>query len=272
MSRSLGVIGAIGVGFIGTALQADLYGTLMPLEWRGSPPRRLPIVETELGYRYVNSEQFGYASFLVTSLDLRWEGLRLSPSAWFALDDRNTRQRIEGAYRFFGPRAASSQMASDGSFVELQSALTRHHFGPEGFDTLTGEVFALGRLDLVRFDENLVGTFSEIGVGVGLQAFDYDAPGHPLGEDTESLLLGRLGFGFYLGGPEAPRAEVVSFYEHRHDDYAGGLVEDAIGVPGHMGASARVDVSEHIGLSTLVSIGADIVTGLSVHIRQGIDP
>lgn len=272
IAQSAGMVGAMGAGLFATSLQADLYGTLMPLDWRGKPARTAAIVEAELGYRYVSTEQFEYASFVVAALDLRWQGVRVSPSGWYALDDQNARHRLAFGYRFLGPRPGLPP-AADGTFLEMEGAVTHHRFGTERFDSLTGEVMTLGRLDLERVDAYLTGTFSELGVGIGLGAFDQRDDDAGLEADREAgLMLVHLGFGFYLGGPSAPRAEVLSYYEHRHDDFAGGLVENAIGVPGHMGVSSRIHLSEQLGLAAMFEIGADLVTGISLLIRQQDSP
>jgi hypothetical protein len=265
--RTSGVVAAMGAGLLGNSLQADIWGVAMPLDARGMPAETAPIVEAEVGYRHVHDTHFDYASFLVTALDLRWRSLHLRPSSWYALDDRNVRLGMLAGHRFFGPRPGEAP-AADGSYLEIHAAVTRHRFAQERFTTVTGELFAGGRLDLVHLDPWLQGAFSELGIGIGLQAFDYDAGGLELGVDRESLLLARFGFGFYVGGPDAPRAEIFNYYEHRHDDFAGGFNEAAIGIPGHLGLSTTVYLHDAVGMHAVFEAGASLLGGASLLLRS----
>ncbi len=108
--------------------------------------------------------------------------------------------------------------------------------------------------------------FGELGFGFGLQMFDY--PDLPLGEDIESLLLARMGWGFYLGGPGTPVGEVVSYYDHRHDDYVGGFTERLIGIPGHIGISGQAWLHDNVGFNAIFEAGAATMAGGSVMFRD----
>ncbi len=263
--REAGIVSAMGVGAWVISWQTDIHGTLIPLEDRGTPETTLAHLEVEAGYRYVHNPRFRYAHFAYNALELRTGGLRLRPSAQVALDDGNRRLRLLGAYRFLGPRA-EERAAPDGTFLELRGAVTHHAHFAERFATFTPEVMMFGRYDLERLHPQLRGLFGEAGLGVGLQLFDYD--GLPLGEDTESLLLARMGGGIYFGGPETPVGEVVSYYDHRHDDYVGGLVEQAIGVPGHIGLSGRAWLHDHVGFNALIEVGAAVMAGGALMFRD----
>ena len=207
-----------GVGMFGTALVSDIVGTAWPLADRGMPATTRPYVEVELGYRAVHDPQFAYAHLMKQRLDASLYGWRLSPEMWLALDDTNARMRFEVAYRPVGPR--SDRASSDGSFVDVRTAVTHHRFAPEGFRTLTAEVASRGRLDLARYDDFLLGQFAELEIGVAVQTFDYDLGG--VDDDHETLLLTRFAHGVYIGKPpEPPYGEVLHFYDHRHDTYAG---------------------------------------------------
>jgi hypothetical protein len=265
ISREAAVVGALGVGLWAITWQADIFGALVPLASRGETQPTLSHLEVEAGYRYVHDPQFRYASFAYNALEFRTGGLRLRPSTMVALDDGNRRLRLLGAYRFFGPRA-HARPASDGTYFELQTAVTHHAFLSERFSTLTPEVFATGRLDLHTLHPHLSGMFGELGVGFGLQLFDIGD--RPLGDDVESLLLVRMGRAFYLGGPDAPSGEVFSYYDHRHDDYVGGFTERAIGVPGHIGFSGRAWLHDNVGFNAIFEAGAAIMAGGSLMFRE----
>jgi hypothetical protein len=241
-----------------------MYGTLVPISARGRAQPTLSHLEVEAGYRYVHDTRFAYESFAYNALEVRSGGLRIRPSTMVALDDANRRTRLLAAYRFFGPRAEERD-ARDGTYFELRTAVTHHLFQREDFATLTPEVFATGRLDLQRLHPDLVGMFGELGVGVGLQLFDIGD--RPLGDDTESLLLVRMGWGFYLGGPDTPVGEVFSYYDHRHDDFVGGFTERSIGVPGHVGFSGRAWLHDNVGFNAIFEAGAAIMGGASLMFR-----
>lgn len=260
------VIAIGGVGIFGTALLSDIVGTAWPLADRGAPLTTRPHLELELGYRAVHDPQFAYAHLMKQRLDATFFGWRLSPEMWLALDDANARMRLEVAYRPIGPR--SDRASSDGSYVDVRTALTHHRFAPEGFRTLTTELAARGRLDLARYDDFLVGQFAELEVGVAVQSFDYDLPGLGLGTDNETLLLTRFAHGVYIGKPpEPPYGEVLHFYDHRHDTYAGGLTGFAIGAPGFFGFDARIYPTETLGIQADVAFGSAIMGGLSLLTR-----
>lgn len=258
-----------GAGLFGVSWLADVYGSSVADGARGDPSRVPAVFETELGHRYVYDPQFRYRHFLVSSFDARIWRLRLSPSAWFALDDENTRYRLAAAYRFAGPRPGAE--GADGSFLDLELAATQHTYESDGFRTVTGEAFVGGRYDLERYDRELRGAFMEMGVGFGLQAFDYDAPGLELGEDVEQLLLARFAFGAYIGDPDRVGGEARFFYDHRHDDYAAGLKLTGLGsgVPGHFGVDTRFWFSDHWGARAEAMVGSAWIGGLSILFRQG---
>jgi hypothetical protein len=260
-----------GFGLFATSWLADVYGVATPLDARGRPARFAPALETELGYRYVYDPQFAYRSFLVQGLDLRFGSVRILPRGWFALDHRNVRLRLLGAYRLYGPRPAPAPAARDGSFFDVEGAVTHHRFDPEGFSTLTGELAANGRLDFSRLDPDLSGMFGELGGGFALSAMDYEAPGLELGSDLEQLLLGRFAFGVYLGDAQRGGGEISAYYDHRHDDFAAGLKLTGLGsgVVGHMGLLGRWFFDESIGIAADVQIGSAFIAGLSLLVREG---
>lgn len=255
-----------GAGMFFLPWLADIYGAAAHPGASGSPPRFAPAWITELGHRYVWDAQFAYRHFLVQGVDLRIGRVRLAQSGWHALDDRNVRLRVLGAYRLSGPTPARA--APDGSFLELEAAVTQHRYDSEGFRSVTGEVALAARRDLVRLDPGLRGSFVEGGFGVALQRFEYRVPGMRVEPDVNDLLLARFGFGFYFA--EAGEAQV--HYDHRHDDYAAGLELTGLGsgVAGHLGAEVR-----HFwgpwGLCAEGQVGSAFVAGVSLMFRQGAD-
>jgi hypothetical protein len=260
----------VGGGLLGLSWLADLYGVLAPPGGTGAPDRTLPLVDVALGYRYVHDPRFLYRNLLGAAIDVRLRPLRLSASAWGALDAGNQRLRASLAYRFFGPQPAKEGKApaTDGSFVEVSLGVTHHAYQNEGFDLTLAEGFALGRLDLERIGPTMKGSFAEMGLGWALGSYDY---AHVPGEAT-SLLLMRAAFGVYLGSPGNPHGEVSVFYDHRHDDYAAGLMMPGIvsGVLGHFGMGGTFYVTERLGIGAEAQVGSAVLAGLSLRYRGGM--
>lgn len=261
-----------GAGLLGGSWLADVYGSAVPESSRGQAPKLAPVLVSELGHRYVYDPQFRYRHFVYERVDLRFWRLRLEPSAWFSLDDSNARYRFAGAYRFAGP--LPNRAADDGSFLDLELAATEHRFDSDGFRTLTGEALLGGRLDLVRADAALHGTFAELGLGWGLSAVDYDVPGLGLGTDHDQLLLARFAFGVYLGDPHGRGGEARVYYDHRHDDFAAGMKLTGLGsgVAGHFGVDARFFFGENWGVAADAQVGSAYLMGASLLFRQGARP
>jgi hypothetical protein len=258
-----------GVGLFAISFLADVYGVVAPAGGVGSPLRVAPTLQTALGYRYVYDPVFSYRNFMVQEIDYRTGAWRLHPSAWFALDDTNARLRGHVAYRLYGPRPRGAPAARDGSFLDLDAAITRHAFKSERFTTTTGEIAASGRLDMARVGPSLRGSFAEMSVGWAAQAYSYAIRGTTA--DLGELLLLRFGYGMYLGFPGSPRGEVAIYYDHRHDGFAAGFKMPGLGsgVIGHFGAEARVFVSNQWGIAAEAAFGSAYVTGLSILYRYG---
>jgi hypothetical protein len=258
-----------GVGLFAISFLADVYGVVAPRGGFGAPSRVTPDIETAIGYRYVYNPEFAYRQFLVQEIDYRTGPWRLHPSAWFALDDTNSRLRADFAYRLSGPMPEGQSHARDGSFLDIDAALTRHAFTSDRFATTTGEMAIAGRLDMARVGPSLRGSFAELSLGWATQAYAYSVRGTTA--DVGELLLARFGYGMYIGWRGAPRGEVTLYYDHRHDDFAAGLKIPGLGsgVAGHFGAQTRVLMSDHFGIAAEAVAGSAYVVGLSLLFRQG---
>lgn len=250
----------IGAGLFALSWAADLYGAATG----GRPgaraaPDDLPRVDVAAGLAYVYDPQFAYRAFSGAAAEARLGALRAAAAADLALDRDNRRLRFETAWRL------ARGHPGDGSFIDLQAALTWHDYGSDGFSLLTPELSLPARLDLARVGPSLAGAFAELSLGVGVQSTTYaSAPG-----DADALLLARFGFGLYI-----PRGEVVAYYDHRHDGFAGGL---ALGghentVLGHFGLAAAVDLGAGFGAGLELQAGSAYVGRLAVRYRLGGRP
>ena len=261
-------LSAAGVGLFAISFLADIYGIVAPAGGTGAPFRETPVLQTALGYRYVYDPTFAYRHFMAQEIDYRTGAWRLHPTAWFALDDTNTRLRAHVAYRVTGPRPRANPLSRDGSFVDIEAALTRHAFTSNRFSTTTGELAVAGRLDMERIGPSLRGSFAEMSAGMAMQASSYAVRG--TSADVGELLLLRFGFGMYIGFPGTPRGEMTFFYDHRHDDFAAGLKITGLGsgVAGHFGADARLFFTQQWGIAAEAAVGSSYLTGLSILFRH----
>jgi hypothetical protein len=259
-----------GLGLFGVSALADLYSVTAPDEGWGTAPTRIPRWETSLGYRYVYDPEFSYRHFVLNKFDFRSNGWRLSPSLWASPDDANRRMRMEAALRPWGP--TPDTRARDGSFWDTELALTHHRFASERFTVTTVEAFTLGRFDLERVDAGLNGSFADFGVGAAIQVYDWDTD--PGDRQSTSMLLARFGFGAYLGEQAPSGGYVLAYYDHRHDGYAGGLLNLGVGsgVAGHFGIESVYYLSDHYGLEVDAELGSAWVAGLSARFRAGGAP
>jgi hypothetical protein len=261
----------LGVGLFATSFFADVYGTLSPdpgaAARRASPP---PWIETELGYRHVGDPLFDYEHFLFQRISAQSGPLRLTPSAWISTDWDNARYRIEGAYRILGATPTADARPVTNDHLEAVAGLVQHRYVTEHFTRGSMELAVDARYDLGHIGPTLNGAFVEGGVGYAFGRIDYDIPGVEVPADFDDLLLARLGFGAVFRGASHPGSEARLYYDHRHDDYAAGLVSGGLGsgVPGHFGIEARWFFSDHVGASGMAEIGSAVVAGVSLLFRQ----
>jgi hypothetical protein len=258
-----------GVGLFAISAMADLYGVLAPPGGTGEPLREAPRFAAELGLRHVYDPVFPYGTFSYQALEARLGGLRLSQSSWYSLNEhQNRRLRFEGAWRFVGPRPAGRERASDGSFLEFETAFTDHDYASDGFAVTTVEGSLHSRLDLARVGPTLAGSFAEFHAGLALASNRYAR--HP--DEGDDLLLGGFAFGVYLGRRADRWGEAKIYYDHRHDGFAAGLKMRGLGsgVPGHFGARALFFFDRSWGAQAEVEAGSAYVTGLSLLYRYGV--
>ena len=263
----------LGFGLFGFSLAADIYGTASADGGAAElVPRFDAGFESELGYRYVADPRFAYDHFVVESVTVRGGRFRFTPSAWFATNGHNVRYRLEGAYRILGVLPGARATTSD--HIDVVFGGIHHRYGTEHFDRTGAELALDTRYDLAHIGPTLRGAFVEFGVGYAIARIHYDLRGVGVPTDENDVLLASIGFGALLRGKAAPGSEVRVYYDHRHDDFAGGLLMPGLlsGVPGKFGADARWYFSPRAGVLAGVEAGSAVVTGLSLIVREGIAP
>lgn len=264
-------LSVFGVGMFAISLFSDIYGVAAPEGGLGASSSTVAILQIAGGYRYVFDPVFAYRNFLAYDIDYRIGHWRIEPSAWVALDNDNSRLRALASYRFVGPLPQREAHGHDGSYLDLEAALTRHAFGSDRFATTTAELQVAARIDLEHLSSSLAGSFAEASIGAALASYHYDVPG--AANDVGELLLARFAYGLYFGRARRPRGEAMLYYDHRHDGFAAGLKLSGLasGVAGHFGVDGRVYLTDRWGIEAEGAVGSAYVAGLSLLFRHG-DP
>jgi hypothetical protein len=262
----------VGMGLFITSFAADLYGSAGAARVAGEPLRRRPRVETQVGLSRVDNPLFDFRWVLSESALVNSGRLTVRAALDTALDDNHAQYRLGTALRAIGPR--DDLPATDGSFFDLYFGLAEQRYLPYGFITDSAEMSATGRLDLARLGPSLRGSFAEISSGLALARTRYTLNGVSVPADLESLLLGRIAFGAYLGRGVHRGSEAMLYYDHRHDDYAAGLKIPGLGsgTIGHFGSSIRYWATRQVGFAATFEAGSAYVTGLSLLFRHGGAP
>jgi hypothetical protein len=265
------VVTMTGFGLFLGSFAADIYGAASA---DGGAAARMPRVtaafESELGYRYIADPRFAYDHLVVERMTLRTGNLRLTPSAWFATNGDSALYRLEGGVRLLGNYAGDRGKTSD--HIDLVIAGMHHRYSPQRFQRTGVEVALETRYDLVHVGPTLRGAFAELSAGYGLARITYDLRGGDVPGDTDTILLGGLGFGAILRGKAAPGSEVKVYYDHRHDTFVGGLIMPGLisGVFGRFGAECRWFFSESVGVLADVQAGSALLGGVSLILREGV--
>jgi hypothetical protein len=257
-----------GLGLVLVSWLADVQGVTMPAGWRGAPTLTASWLEARVGTRYVYDPTIAYGTLIGPAVDLRWRRMRLSPGAWIATAGGNLKLMLEAAYRPFGPRPRLE--ATDGSYVDVVLAANHQRFRRESFELTVIEASARGRVDLRRLAASLAGSFTEWGLGLGWGLTHYRVGAHET--DASGLLLARFGYGLYFGHAPGRTGEVMAYYDHRHDDYAGGAKLSGLGsgAAGHVGLEGSWFFLARWGLRGEVQAGSAYIAGLSVVHRTSL--
>lgn len=259
-----------GAGLILASFGADLYGTLATdggaVDLQPRAPARF---ESEFGYRYVADPHFQYGHFLVESLTLREGHFRLTPSAWFASNASNVRYRVEAGYRVLG--LAPGEVGTHDDHLDVVLGALHQRYLPEHFQRSGLELMLDTRFDFSHFGATLRGSFIDLAVGYGTAKVKYDISGLNIPSDTDALLLARLGLGVALRGRAAAGSEARVYYDHRHDDYAAGVLTPGriSGVFGKFGADLRWFFTPRVGVLLDAEVGSAVVAGVSLLMREG---
>lgn len=257
----------LGGAWLAESWLADVYGVVMPTNAKGDVLRTAPRVEAELLTRYVGGPHVSSAR-VGSSVTARLGPGALQLGSLVGPSDRYDRVDASVAYRAIGPTPESR--ARTGSTYDLIVAGAHVRHGDAGFSTDQLDFVAAGRLDLDRLGHVLRGSFAELSGGTAVRSIHFDHGTASLSPDV--ALLFRTAFGVALGREGAPlRAELKLYYDHRHDDDAGGLLMGGIvsGVFGHFGTEASMFTKSGWGARAFGEYGSAGVLGASLLYRIG---
>jgi len=242
----------------------DVYGAAGIAAGSSAPA---PLLNIRAGYSYVYDPQFLYRNMLSLESLLRIGRFGINPFYTFATDDDNYFTGLRLSYRIWSAGAGDNARAYDRSYIDVTLGGSYRHYGSEFFSIWTGEIFLGGRCDMVRMSKTLKGSFLEAGFGFGRGYYDYDVPGVKFGEDKNDILLMRFGFGFYLG---ERGGEFLFFYDHRRDEYVGGLGLSGVGsgFMGYMGLKVSYFPLMSFGGYAEFFVGSAYVFNLGIQYRM----
>ncbi|HYO71723.1 MAG TPA: hypothetical protein VEU33_37165 [Archangium sp.] len=256
-----------GVGLFSISTLANLYGAVSPAFPPGEVARHLPPLELEAGYQHVVDPAFDYRHFVSVGALARLERVRLEAGVKLSPDEGNLRVRVGGAYRLMGaPEGARG--GADGTAVDLEAAALAHRYATESFTLAGGELFLRGRYDMARFSPRMAGSFAEMGVGFAMQSYVYAGP---VDDILFEQLLFSFGYGVYLGRGGPFRGEAMLYYDHRKDDFPGGI-KGGSGVPGYVGLRGRMLLTGPWGVAAELQAGSAVVGRVSLVYTLGGEP
>jgi hypothetical protein len=256
-----------GVGVLSISTLANLYGAVSPAFPPGEVARHLPPLELEVGYQHVVDPAFDYRHFVSVGALARLERVRLEAGVRLSPDEGNLRVRVGGGYRLLGaPEGARA--GADGTALDLEAAALAHRYPTEAFTLAGGELFLRGRYDMARFSPRMAGSFAEMGVGFAMQGYVYAGP---VDDILFEQLLFTFGYGVYLGRGGPFRGEAMLYYDHRKDDFPGGI-KGGSGVPGYVGLRGRMLLAGPWGVAAELQAGAAVVGRVSLVYALGGEP
>jgi hypothetical protein len=261
-----------GFGVVLAAFGADIYGVTGASRYAGEPLLYRPRWETELGVLHVYNPHFDFNWLLTQRVAANVGHASVSGALDTALDGAHSRYRLGVGYRVGGPLPGIA--ARTGTYLDVDAGIIEQRFTGMGFVTDSAEVQLTGRVDLAQFGPTLRGAFAEMATGFAYSRTSYRLNGIAAQSDDEAMLLGRIGFGAYLGRKDRRGGEAMFYYDHRRDDFAAGLKLPGYsnGIVGHVGLKGRYFVSKQVGVGVVLEAGSSYVANLSLLFRAGGKP
>ncbi|MBP7586257.1 MAG: hypothetical protein KBA61_19595 [Spirochaetes bacterium] len=258
------VIAASGSGFALSWL-ADLYGSTVGMNRSHAGPYRGGglSVRPFLGMVIVDDVQFEYSRFLHYGLEVHYGAFSVKPMAWNALDDPNNRYLLETMIELVGVNGLVKKFERP---LVSASPLVRygyHDFEDDGFFKRWIDLCAASRITLGSVWNSMRGAWVYYEIGYNREWVTFPViKGDPV--LTTDQLLFEMGFGVDLGRLSAPFGEVYVYYNHRRDDFTGGLTG---GFAGYVGVKTEMHVHDGISLKLGYSYGYAAVFDMQCAMR-----
>lgn len=248
-----------GSGLFVASWMSDLWVAAGGSRTRPEPRAATPW-SVELGTTYLR-DAYRERAFLRPAARYVQGRVEVGAVGWFDLLGHANEGLIEAKLRVIGP-AATGEIVEDNSFFVVRVGGRARSDDEDRVDVLTAELELIGRLDMIRLDRALRGTFVELSTGIGVERGSY--PNDT--SDADSLLLGRAVWGVYL----RDRGEATMFYDHRRDHLAGGLAAwRAAGFVGSIGANADVRIGGPWAVRAEVEVGNAWVVTAALRYQGG---
>lgn len=253
---ALGALG--GAGLFTTTWLSDLYGVAAPAGGTGRPLDSTRRLRIQTGLRAVRDPLFETRWLIAHGFELDARSIRISPELQVSPDARHRR------LAFLFDRRLSGERTDPGRHprwqVDARFGVRDFKEGNEGFGTTTAELALRGRIDLELLGPTLAGAFGSAELGYAREWHRFrDLPGY-----SWDALLGRIGFGVYLGHRGDLRGQSTVAYDHRRDTVAGGLHLPGLpaGYAGYLEHRTEFNFHRNWGVAIDLAYGSAFVGGL----------
>ncbi|MGM0598138.1 MAG: hypothetical protein ACQES9_13985 [Myxococcota bacterium] len=247
----------------------DSVASFYLTDFLGKFPGKNPWFAVESGYFHVDDPQFSHEHFQKSSVDFNYRVLSTKLTWWKDYAAGTFKARTKLGFTILGTNPSES--ASLYSYLRLSSAFSWHKIPDEELKILTMELFFEGRYDHGSLDKAFSGTFSEFQFGYALESVKYNSGETYFSQgNTKDFLIFSYGFGWYLGDSRNNHAEMIIYYNHRQDNYAGGmeLKVSGDGVAGYAGLKTRYFFSRDWGVYSDLHYGGGLGIGFGVIYRR----
>jgi hypothetical protein len=206
-------------------------------------------------------DAFRERGFLRAGARVDFDRIGLGGSAMVDAENRMRSGEGEARVRILGARPTGAVVTS-GSRLFARVGLRGVDDEDDRVTMVTGELEVIGRLDLVRIDRALRGSFLQLSTGVGVERTRYPNAV----ADTNSVLLGTFAWGTYLG----ERGEDSLYYDHRRDSLQGGIAAfRAAGFVGSVGAYADILVAPRLAIRAQFDLGSSYLATVGFRFQGG---
>ncbi len=240
---------------------ADIYGSTVGMNRSniGINISRRRYIKLITGYLYVDDVQFDYRGFLHYGFEIRYNAFFLKPVIWQSRDDNNARYLVEAGYELAGP---SGVVFKDHRGILRAGPLFRggyHDYNDYGFNKKWIDICVTSEFSPGAIWKSLRGSRIFFEWGYNREWVTFTVIDKSPVFETDQVLF-KSGFGIDLGNLYSPAGSISFYYNHRRDDFTGGMTG---GFTGYVGLKGEVAIMKRFSLSLDYSYGAARVLDLS---------